>query len=40
MSSSVSPASRRRSEWPTITQLASPTSIGAEISPVYAPCSS
>ena len=28
--SSVSPASRRRSEWPTITHVARPTSIGAE----------
>ena len=37
MSASVSPASRRRSEWPRITQAASPASIGAEISPVYAP---
>ena len=34
MSSSVSPASRRRSEWPTMTQVARPASIGAEISPV------
>ena len=34
ISSSVSPASRRRSEWPTITHDASPTSIGAETSPV------
>ena len=30
MSSSVSPASRRRSEWPTITHVASPASIGAD----------
>ena len=40
MSSSVSPASRRRSECPTITHVASPASIGAATSPVYAPASS
>ena len=34
ISASVSPASRRRSEWPTMTQVARPASIGAETSPV------
>ena len=34
MSSSLSPASRRRSEWPTMTHVARPASIGAETSPV------
>jgi hypothetical protein len=34
ISSSLSNSSRRRSEWPRMTHVASPASIDAEISPV------